>query len=203
MHKKCIFYLMHFPQTSRFLVVSSVTRNTSILSYFPLIRRSHLPAFKPRHAFIIKVFCTLHSRHYVTKNIFRCFTRRLFVLLFKTDQPCGFDLFLFFFTVFILFLHLNYLNLNNKHIKRAFMSAARRLVAHYRASMGVFTRHQWALLPAHKESRSRVCAQCESLRSEAALSSVLLGSILWKCSWRRSRNTLGSARIVLGRQMYL
>lgn len=83
------------------------------------------------------------------------------------------------------------------------MSAAYRLVAHYRASMGVFTRHQWALLPAHKESRSRVCAQCESLRSEAALSSVLLGSILWKCSWRRSRNTLGSARIVLGRQMYL
>lgn len=50
------------------------------------------------------------------------------------------------------------------------MSAAHRLVAHYRASMGVFTRHQWALLPAHKESRTRVCAQCESpLRGSAVL----------------------------------
>lgn len=184
--------------------MSSVTRNTSILSYFPLIRRSHLPAFKPRHGFIIKVFCTLHSRHYVTKNIFRCFTRRLFLSASSfLNRPTLWFRSFSFFNVFILFLHLNYLNLNNKHIKRAFMSAAHRLVAHYRASMGVFTRHQWALLPAHKESRSRVCAQCESLRSEAALSSVLLGSILWKCSWRRSRNTLGSARIVLGRQMYL
>lgn len=125
---------------------------------------------------------------------FTAFVSECFFLLLKPTNAVV-SIFFLFFNVFILFLHLNYLNLNDKHIKLAFMSAAHRLVAHYRESMGVFTRHQWALLPAHKESRSRVCAQCESLRSEAALSSVLLGSILWKCSWRRSRNTrLGAYR---------
>lgn len=53
------------------------------------------------------------------------------------------------------------------------MAGARRLVAHD------FARHQWAHLPAHKESGARGCAQRESPSSEAPLSSLLLGSILW------------------------
>lgn len=55
------------------------------------------------------------------------------------------------------------------------------------AAMGVFTRHQWALLPAHKESRARGCAQCESpLRGTAVLSASW--QHLVECNTRRSRN---------------
>lgn len=62
------------------------------------------------------------------------------------------------------------------HFSRG-MAGAHRLVAHYCAAMGVFTRHQWAPLPAHKESRARGCAQCESpLRGTAVLLCVLTAS---------------------------
>lgn len=52
-----------------------------------------------------------------------------------------------------------------------------------------FTRHQWALLPAHKESRARGCAQCES---SAQRHRCPLLSASWQhlveCNLRRSRN---------------
>lgn len=54
---------------------------------------------------------------------------------------------------------------------------AYRLVSHYCAAMGVFTRHQWAPFPAHKGKRARGCAQCESpLRGTAVLLCVLAAS---------------------------
>ncbi|KAK2914635.1 hypothetical protein Q8A73_005229 [Channa argus] len=64
------------------------------------------------------------------------------------------------------------------------MAGAHRLVAHYCAAMGVFTRHQWALLPAHKESRARGCAQREyPLRGTAVLSASW--QHLLECTSRR------------------
>lgn len=66
-------------------------------------------------------------------------------------------------------------------------AGAHRLVAHRCAAMGVFTRHQWAPLPAHKESGARGCAQCESpLTGTAVL--LRLASILWSVK----RGALGS-----------
>lgn len=64
-------------------------------------------------------------------------------------------------------------------------AGAHRLVAHRCAAMGVFTRHQWAPLPAHKESGAWGCAQCESpligtavrLRFGSILQSVTRGAL--------------------------